>query len=48
MILGPVSLIDCLVFCIYLTPQLLYQAGFFPTAAVVLRVIPFLCTPRLI
>ncbi|KAK4073501.1 uncharacterized protein Triagg1_5327 [Trichoderma aggressivum f. europaeum] len=42
MILGPVSLIDCLVFCIYLTPQLLYQAGFFPTAAVVLRVIPFL------
>ncbi|KAM6484440.1 Alpha/Beta hydrolase protein [Trichoderma sp. SZMC 28011] len=42
MILGPVSLIDCIVFCIYLTPQLLYQAGFFPTAAVVLRVIPFL------
>ncbi|KAJ4858435.1 steryl acetyl hydrolase domain-containing protein [Trichoderma breve] len=42
MILGPVSLIDCLVFCIYLAPQLLYQAGFFPTAAVVIRVIPFL------
>ncbi|RFU72022.1 hypothetical protein TARUN_10241 [Trichoderma arundinaceum] len=42
MILGPVSLIDCLVFCIYLAPQLLRQAGFFPTAIVVLKAIPFL------
>ncbi|KAK1238673.1 hypothetical protein MKX07_004249 [Trichoderma sp. CBMAI-0711] len=42
MILGPVSLIDCAVFCIYLAPQLLRQAGFFPTALVVLQTIPFL------
>ncbi|PTB36427.1 hypothetical protein M441DRAFT_61905 [Trichoderma asperellum CBS 433.97] len=42
MILGPVSLIDCLVFCFYLAPQLLHQAGFFPTALVVLKAIPFL------
>ena len=42
MILGPVSLIDCVVFCIYLAPQLLRQAGFVPTALVVLQTIPFL------
>ncbi|KAL7947285.1 Alpha/Beta hydrolase protein [Trichoderma barbatum] len=42
MILGPVSLIDCLVFCIYLAPQLLHQAGFLSTAVAVLRAIPFL------
>jgi hypothetical protein len=44
MILGPISLIDCFVFCFYLAPQLLRQAGFFPTALVVLKAIPFLCT----
>lgn len=42
MILGPVSLLDCLVFVIFLIPQLLYQAGFFSTALVVIKVIPFL------
>ncbi|KAH6604221.1 hypothetical protein Trco_007667 [Trichoderma cornu-damae] len=42
MILGPISLIDCLVFCIFLAPQLLRQAGFLPTAIVVIKAIPFL------
>lgn len=42
MILGPVSLLDCLVFVIFLIPQLLYQAGLFSTALVVVKVIPFL------
>ncbi|KAL0930931.1 arylacetamide deacetylase [Colletotrichum truncatum] len=42
MILGPVSLLDCLVFCIFLTPQLLFNVGFFPTVLVVLKALPFL------
>lgn len=42
MILGPVSLLDCLVFVIFLIPQLLYQAGLFSTVLVVVKVLPFL------
>ncbi|UNI21453.1 hypothetical protein JDV02_007443 [Purpureocillium takamizusanense] len=42
MIIGPVSLIDCLVFCIFLTPQLLWHVGFFRTAFAVLPMLPFL------
>ncbi|KAK0386281.1 hypothetical protein NLU13_6118 [Sarocladium strictum] len=42
MILGPVSLIDCVVFCIFLAPQLLIQVGIFSTVLTVLRCLPFL------
>lgn len=42
MILGPVSLLDCLVFVIFLTPQLLLNVGFFPTAVVAIKALPFL------
>ena len=42
MILGPVSLLDCVVFVIFLIPQLLYQAGVFSTVLVVIKVLPFL------
>jgi hypothetical protein len=44
MILGPVSLLDCLVFCCFLAPQLLIHVGFFETVGVLLRCLPFLCT----
>ncbi|KOS19501.1 Monoterpene epsilon-lactone hydrolase [Escovopsis weberi] len=42
MILGPVSLIDCLAYALFLAPQLLIQAGLFPTLLVLLRALPFL------
>jgi hypothetical protein len=42
MILGPVSLLDCLVFVIALVPQLLIQAGPLSTLLVVVKVLPFL------
>ena len=43
MILGPVSYLDCIVFCVFLAPQLLIHVGILETAAVVLRCLPFLC-----
>ncbi|PNY27057.1 Uncharacterized protein TCAP_03007 [Tolypocladium capitatum] len=42
MILGPVSLIDCLVYCIFLVPQLIRHVGLFRTIVVVLKTLPFL------
>ncbi|KAI0013732.1 alpha/beta-hydrolase [Xylariaceae sp. FL0662B] len=42
MILGPVSYLDCVVFCVFLTPQLLIHVGLFETVVVVLRCLPFL------
>lgn len=42
MILGPVSYIDCLVFCLLLTPQLIWHVGLFETAFCVLGTLPFL------
>ncbi|KAI0481235.1 alpha/beta-hydrolase [Xylariaceae sp. FL0804] len=42
MILGPVSYVDCLVFCIFLAPQLLIHVGVVETAATVLQCLPFL------
>ncbi|KAI1815314.1 Alpha/Beta hydrolase protein [Poronia punctata] len=42
MILGPVSYLDCAVFCIFLTPQLLLQVGVFETISVVIQCLPFL------
>lgn len=42
MILGPISLLDCLAFVIVLIPQLLYQADLFSLLLVIVKVIPFL------
>lgn len=42
MILGPISLLDCLAFVIILIPQLLYQADIFSLILVIVKVIPFL------
>ena len=42
MILGPVSYLDCLVFCVLLAPQLIWHVGLFPTTFCVLKALPFL------
>ncbi|KAK0710902.1 Alpha/Beta hydrolase protein [Lasiosphaeris hirsuta] len=42
MILGPVSYLDCLVFCLLLAPQLLWHVGLFDTLLCVLQALPFL------
>jgi hypothetical protein len=42
MILGPISGLDCVVFLILLTPQLILQAGFIPTVICALQALPFL------
>ncbi|EJT72642.1 hypothetical protein GGTG_09502 [Gaeumannomyces tritici R3-111a-1] len=42
MLLGPVSYLDCLVFCVFLAPQLIYQAGLADTVACALRCLPFI------
>ncbi|VUC37563.1 unnamed protein product [Clonostachys rosea] len=42
MILGPVTLLDCLVFLIFLAPQLLIQVGLCQTVHVALKALPFL------
>lgn len=44
MILGPVSYLDCIVFCIFLAPQLILNVGLFETVVTVLQVLPFLGT----
>lgn len=44
MILGPVSYLDCIVFCIFLAPQLILNVGLFETVITVLQVLPFLGT----
>lgn len=41
-ILGPISLLDCVVFVICLIPQLFIQAGLYDIALVVFKVLPFL------
>lgn len=48
MILGPISLIDCGVFLIFLAPQLIWNAGFFLTLFTALKALPFLCQLTLI
>ncbi|KAK3682709.1 Alpha/Beta hydrolase protein [Podospora appendiculata] len=40
--LGPVSYLDCVVFCILLAPQLIWRVGFLDTAFCVLQALPFL------
>ncbi|KAF2456569.1 Alpha/Beta hydrolase protein, partial [Lineolata rhizophorae] len=42
MILGPVSYIDCLVFLVFLAPQLVIHVGLWTTATWVLQALPFL------
>ncbi|KAI0858937.1 Alpha/Beta hydrolase protein [Xylaria cubensis] len=42
MILNPISYLDCVVFCIFLAPQLLIHIGVLETISVVLRCLPFL------
>ncbi|KAK9779480.1 putative Alpha/Beta hydrolase protein [Seiridium cardinale] len=42
MILGPISYLDCFVFCIFLAPQLLLRVGLFETLGVALQCLPFL------
>ncbi|KAH8673914.1 Alpha/Beta hydrolase protein [Xylariales sp. PMI_506] len=42
MMLGPVSYLDCLVFCIFLAPQLLLHVGLVKTISVILGCLPFL------
>lgn len=47
MILGPVSYLDCLVFCAFLAPQLIIHVGIIDTVLVVLQCLPFLCKSAL-
>ncbi|KAF7544604.1 hypothetical protein G7Z17_g9816 [Cylindrodendrum hubeiense] len=42
MILGPISLIDCLAFCLFLLPQLFWDVGVIQTLLVALKALPFL------
>ncbi|KAL7626226.1 hypothetical protein AAE478_002996 [Parahypoxylon ruwenzoriense] len=42
MILGPVSYLDCVAFCVFLTPQLLIHVGLLETVLVLLQCLPFL------
>lgn len=42
MILGAVSLIDCLVFVAFLIPQLLLRLGFIRTLEVAVNALPFI------
>jgi hypothetical protein len=39
--LGPVSYLDCIVFCVFLAPQLVWRVGFFDTVFCVLQALPF-------
>jgi len=43
MLLGPVSYLDCAVFCVLLAPQLIWSVGLFDTLLCVLQASPFLC-----
>lgn len=42
MILGQVSWLDCLMFLLFLAPQLIYHVGFFRTLDCGLKALPFL------
>lgn len=44
MILGPISYLDCLVFVLFLAPQLLLDVGVIGTIKVAVQVLPFLRT----
>ena len=42
MILGPISLLDCAVFVIFLLPSLLVQVGILKTIRLIIQALPFL------
>ncbi|KAI1302572.1 Alpha/Beta hydrolase protein [Xylaria venustula] len=42
MIFEPISYLDCIVFCLFLAPQLVIHVGLFQTISVVLQCLPFL------
>jgi len=42
MILGQVSWLDCIVFLLFLAPQLIFRVGFFQTLSCGLQALPFL------
>jgi hypothetical protein len=42
MILGQISFLDCIVFLVLLTPQLLFHVGLFTTALWIIQALPFL------
>jgi hypothetical protein len=42
MILDQISLVDCIVFLVFLTPQLIIHVGLFTTALWVIQALPFL------
>jgi hypothetical protein len=42
MMLGPVSYLDCIVYCVFLAPQLIWRVGIISTALCVLKALPFL------
>lgn len=46
MLLGPVSLVDCLAFCVLATPQLIWHVGLFQTISALLPLLPFLGASR--
>lgn len=43
MILGQIAWVDCIVFLVFLAPQLIIHVGFFRTAICGLTALPFLC-----
>lgn len=42
MILGQIAWVDCIVFLVFLAPQLLIQVGVFGSLNVAIRALPFL------
>ena len=45
MILGQIAYVDCLVFLVFLIPQLLLRVNFFQLITVAVEALPFLSTP---
>lgn len=43
MILGPITLVDCAAFVLFLIPQLLIQVNILSLVWVICKVLPFLC-----
>ena len=47
MILGQIAYVDCLVFLIFLIPQLLLRVNFFQLITVAIEALPFFSTPTI-
>lgn len=43
MILGQISYLDCIVFLVFLTPQLLLNVNIFALAVCIGKAVPFIC-----